>query len=70
MRNWSWSSVEALSPSPSDVFVVLGLEGAPSGLLSGATYAVLNHRMKASLEAQAAGEIKGADWVDADELRA
>jgi len=70
MRNWSWSSVEALNPSPSDVFVVLGLEGAPSGLLPGATYAVLNHRMKASLEAQVAGEIKGADWVDADELRA
>jgi len=69
MRNWSWSSVEALSPSPSDVFVVLGLEGAPSGQLPGASYALLHHKVKASLEAQTSGEIKGADWVEAEELR-
>lgn len=70
MRNWSWSSVEALVPTASDVFVVLGLEGVPSGELPGGANAILRHKVKAALEAQASGESKGHEWVEGDGKRA
>ena len=70
MRNWSWSSVEALNPTASDVLVVLGLEGVPSGELPGGGYAVLRHKVKASLDAQTSGDTKGPEWVEGDGKRA
>lgn len=70
MRNWSWSSVDALIPSASDVHVVLGLEGIPSGDLPGGTYAIFRHKIKASLEAQTSGDFKGPEWVEGEGLRA
>jgi leucyl aminopeptidase len=70
MRNWSWSSVETLVPTASDAYVVLGLEGVPSGELPGGTFAVLRHKVKASLEAQTSGDTKGPEWVEGDGKRA
>ncbi len=70
MRNWTWKSVDAIDPSTSDVFVVLGLEGLPSGELPGGSSAIFRHKIKASLELQALGEIKGFEWVEAEGFRA
>ena len=70
MRNWSWSSVEALTPVASDIFIVLGMEGVPSGELPGGANAILRHKVKASLEAQASGDVKGPEWVEGDGKRA
>lgn len=62
--------MDAIDPSTTDIFVVLGLEGAPSGELPGGNCAILRRKIKASLEAQGSGELKCAEWVEAEGFRA
>lgn len=70
MRTWSWKTVDSLDPASSDVFVVIGIEGIPSGELPGGASAIFRHKVKASLESQASSEIKGGEWVEAEGFRA
>lgn len=69
MLQWTLQSVSSTQPSPEDVLVVLGLEGTPSGELAGPRFAVLRHRVSASLKDQKEGRSKSAEWIEAEGLR-
>lgn len=66
MLNWQWISNEAFEPNSEDVLVVLGQDGSPSGELSGGSFAVLRHRVSASLNAQKDGRLDGGEWVESE----
>lgn len=70
MTTWKSLAVESVDPSSDDVVVVLGIEGTPSGELSGGKYAVLRHRIAASLKEQKDGKLKTPEWIEADGVRA
>lgn len=66
MLNWSWSSNESFEPSTEDALLVLGQDGATSGELPGGSYAVLRHRIQASLAKQKDGRLEGGEWIDSE----
>jgi len=66
MLKWSWSSNESYEPSTEDALLVLGHDGAPSGELPGGSYAVLRHRIQASLVKQKDGRLEGGEWIGSE----
>lgn len=70
MITWKSLAVESADPSSDDVVVVLGFEGTPSGELPGGKYAVLRHRIAASLKDQKDGRTKTPEWVETEGVRA
>lgn len=70
MMNWKSAAVESIELSNDDVVVVLGMDGVSSGELPGGKYAVLRHRIAASLKEQKDERIKAPEWIEADGVRA
>jgi leucyl aminopeptidase len=66
MLNWSLTSNESLELSIEDALLVLGQEGTPSGELPGGSYAVLRHRIVASLAKQKDGRLEGGEWIESE----
>lgn len=70
MITWKSLAVESVAPASDEVVVVLGIEGIPSGELPGGRYAVLRHRIMASLKDQKDERTKSPEWLEADGVRA
>jgi leucyl aminopeptidase len=70
MITWKSLAVESIAPAPDEVVVVLGVEGIPSGELPGGRYAVLRHRILASLKDQKEERTRSPEWIEADGVRA
>jgi len=67
--NWKSLAVESIELCADDIVIVLGLDGTPSGELSGGKYAVLRHRVVASLKDQKEGRSKAPEWVESEGAR-
>lgn len=67
--NWKSLAVESIDPGTDDIVIVLGLDGAPSGELPGGKYAVLRHRVAASLKDQKSGRVHAPEWIEAEGAR-
>lgn len=69
MRNWTLGTIEEFHPQQTDLFLVLGTEKLPSGHLPAQAAASFGEAVLRSLDAQASGDLKGGEWVQASELR-
>lgn len=69
MAKWNLQPTSSVQPSTDDVVITLGLDGTPSGELSGPRFAVARHRIVASLRDQKEGRSKAPEWIEAEGLR-
>lgn len=69
MAKWNLQPTSSVQPTADDVLIALGLDSTPSGELPGPRFAVLRHRIVASLRDQKEGRSKAPEWIEAEGLR-